>query len=111
MKVYIPILLGGFLVVHWWWSCLHPHIESSLPEFFISHLLLVIGIWFLVPRTQYGRKVAIICGSFFIIYSFFMAALLIPGGFEESGVFAFVIPVYLTALGIALMVGSFINRK
>ncbi|MCW4020219.1 MAG: hypothetical protein NWF14_03195 [Candidatus Bathyarchaeota archaeon] len=29
LKVYIPILLGGFLVAHWWWSALHPFIESS----------------------------------------------------------------------------------
>ena len=111
VKIYVPILLGGFLVVHWWWSALHPFIESNLPEFFLSHLLFVIGIWFLVQRTQQGRKVAMICGSFFVIYGFFMATLLIPGGFEESGVFSIVIPVYLAVLGVVLGAGSFFRRK
>lgn len=111
LKVYIPILLGGFLVAHWWWSALHPFIESSLPEFFLSHLLLVLGIWFLLQRAQHRRKVAMICGSFFVIYGFSMAALLIPGGLEEIGVFAIVIPVFLAALGVVLGAGSFFGRK
>ena len=111
LAVYIPILLGGFLVAHWWWSALHPLIESSLPEFFLSHLLLVFGIWFLSKRVQNGRKVAVICGSVFVIYGLSMAALLIPGGIEEIGVLAFVIPVFLTALGVVLGAGSFLGRK
>jgi len=110
-KVYIPILLGGFLVAHWWWSALHPFIKSSLPEFFISHLLLVLGIWFLSRRVQHGRKVSIICGSFFVIYGFSIAILLIPGGLEEIGFFAFVIPVFLVVLGVMLVAGSFFDRK
>ena len=111
VKAYILILLGGMLVVHWWWSSLDPFIESSIPEFFISHLLLVLGIWFLVPRTQHGHGVAIFSGSLFVIYGFFMAALLIPGGFEEVGIFAIAIPVYLAALGVTLGTGSFFSRK
>ena len=111
IKIYVPILLGGFLVVHWWWSTLHPYIESNLLEFFISHLLLVIGIWFLLKKIRQGHKIAIICGSFFVIYGFFMATLLIPGGFEEVGFFAIVIPVYLSVLGVVLGAGSFFSRK
>ena len=111
LKIYLPILLGGSLMVHWWWLALHPYLESDLVEFFISHFLLVIGIWFLVQIMQNGRKIAIICGSFFVIYGFFMGALLIPGGFEEIGVFAIVIPVYLTVLGVVLGMRSFLIRK
>lgn len=109
LAVYIPILLGGFLVAHWWWSALHPFIEASLPQFFLSHLLLVFGIWFLSKRKQHGRKVAMICGSFFIIYGFSMAVILIPGGLEEIGVFTFIIPVFLAALGVVLVAGSFFS--
>ena len=111
VKIHVPILLGGSLVVHWWWSALHPYVQSDLLEFFISHLLLVIGIWFLVQRIQHGRKVAIICGSFFVIYGFFMTALLIPGGFEEIGVFAIIIPVYLALLGVVLGARSFLLKE
>jgi len=111
VKIHVLILLGGSLVVHWWWSALHPYVRSDLLEFFISHLLLVVGIWFLVQRIQYGRKVAIISGSFFVIYGFFMAALLIPGGFEEIGFFAIIFPVYLTFLGIVLGVRSFLLKE
>jgi fumarate reductase subunit D len=111
LAAYISILLGGFLVAHWWWSALHPFIEASLPQFFLSHLLLVFGIWFLLKRIQHGRKVAMICGSFFIIYGFSMAVLLIPGGLEEIGDFTFIIPVFLVALGVVLGVSSFFNSK
>jgi hypothetical protein len=111
VKAYIPILVGGMLVVHWWRSSLDPFIESSIPEFFISHLLLVLGIWFRVPRTQHGHGVAICLGALFVVYGFFMAALLIPGGFDEVGIFAIVIPVYLAALGVTLGTGSFFSRK
>lgn len=101
--------MGGLLIVHWWWISLQPNIESSLPEFFLSHLLLAIGIWFLSKKVQYGRKVAIICGLFFFRYGFVMATLLIPGGLEEIGVFAFVIPVFLAAIGVVLGAGSFFS--
>jgi len=40
-----------------------------------------------------------------------MATLLIPGGFEEVGFFAIVIPVYLSVLGVVLGAGSFFSRK
>jgi ribose/xylose/arabinose/galactoside ABC-type transport system permease subunit len=102
VKTYVPILLGGMLTIHWWWSSFNPFIESSIPMFFIAHLLLVLGIWFLIPQTKYGRRIALLVGSLFVLYSVFMAALLIPGGFEEIGLFAIIIPVYLAALGVIL---------
>ncbi len=111
MKIYLPIVVGGFLVVHWWWSALHPYIKSNILEFFISHLLIVIGIWFVGKKTRQGRKVTIICGLFFVIYGFFMATLLIPGGFEEIGIFAIAVPVYLAVLGVVLLSGLFFRRK
>lgn len=114
MKKYISILLvlsGGFMMTHWWRSILDPHGKSNLPEFFISHFLLVLGICFLVQRIRHGRRIAIIFGLGFVIYGFFMSALLIPGGIEESGIFAFVIPIYLIALGVMLGVVSFLKRK
>ena len=111
MKAFIPILFGGIFVVHWWWSSLDPFIESSIPEFFIAHLLLVFGIWLSVPKSQHGCRVALLLGSLFLIYGFFMAALLIPGGFEETGIFAIAIPLYLAAFGVTLSAGLFLGRK
>lgn len=99
IKTWILILLGGILIVHWWWSSLDPFIDSSLIEFFIAHLLLALGIRFSIPQTTHGRRIALLTGSLFVLYGIFMAALLIPGGFEEIGLFSIVIPVYLTALG------------
>jgi hypothetical protein len=102
VKTWIPILLGGILISHWWWSSLDPFIDASMLEFFSAHLLLVLNIGFLIPRTTHGRRIALLIGSLFILYSVFMAALLIPGGFEESGLFSIVIPIYLAALGVML---------
>lgn len=102
VKTYVPVLLSGMLTIHWWWSSFNPFIESSIPKFFIAHLLLVLGIWVLIPQTKYGRRIALLVGSLFVLYSVFMAALLIPGGFEEIGLFAIIIPVYLAALGVIL---------
>ena len=102
VKTWIPILLGGMLIVHWWWSSLDPFIDSSMLEFFIAHLFLVLGIGFLIPRSTQGRRITLLIGSLVVLYSVFMAALLIPGGFEESGLFSIVIPVYLAALGVML---------
>ena len=111
VKAYIPVLLGGIFVIHWWWSSLHPFIESSIFEFFVSHLLLGIGAWFLLPRTQHGQRLALFLGALFIIYGFFMATLLIPGGFEEIGIFAIAIPMYLAALGVMLGAGSILSVR
>jgi len=111
LKAYLPVLLGGILVVHWWWSSLHPFIESSIFEFFVSHLLLVIGSWFLLPKTQRGQRVALFLGALFIMYGVFMAALVIPGGFEESGMFAIAIPAYLAVLGVMLGAGSIVDVR
>lgn len=102
VKTWIPILLGGMLTVHWWLSSLNPFIESSIFEFFMAHLLLVLGVWFSIPRSTHGRRIALLVESLFILYSVFLAALLIPGGFEEIGLLSIVIPVYLAALGVIL---------
>lgn len=100
--MYGLILIGGLLITHWWWTNLHPYIESNLLEFFISHLLLMLGIWFFIRGSEQVGKMEKICIFFFIIYGIIMALLLIPGGFEEIGVFAMIIPVYLVLLGIML---------
>jgi hypothetical protein len=53
----------------------------------------------------------VICGLFYVIYGFFMAVLLIPNGVEDTGVFAFIIPVFLATLGVIHEVGSRMNQN
>jgi|GEM_PF-1337017 len=98
-KAYLPVLLCGFLVVYWWWSALHPYSELNLPGFFLAHFLLALSIWLSVQNAHHRGKVFMICGLFFVIYGIFMAHLMIPGGIEGCGYYAFVIPIYLVILG------------
>ena len=107
VKAYLLALLGGMLIVHWWWTSLDPFIDSIIFEFFIAHVLLVLGMWSLNPRTTPERRIVLLVGSLFVIYGVVMAAQLIPGGFEEIGLFSIVIPVYLAALGVTLITRAF----
>ena len=78
------------------------------PEFFLSHFLLALGLWFLVKRRREDRKVAKIFISLFVVYGIILAIILIPSGIEEIGIFAFIIPIYLVVLGAILGIGSFL---